>query len=1166
MEGLTSFGEWLRRRRQALDLTQDALAQLVGCAAMTIRKIEAGELMPSRQIAEQLADCLAIQPPDRAGFLDAARAEPPADRLAPSGRAAPGAAPSLPSGTVTFLFTDIEGSTARWERYPEEMRRALARHDAIMREVIEANCGAIFKMVGDGCHAVFTTAPDALAAALAAQHALFAEPWGQLGLPPGKPLLARMAIHTGAAELRDGDYFGQALNRIARLSAAGHGGQILLSAAAWELARDHLPPAVELRDLGEHYLKDLIRPEHIFQLTAANLPATFPPLKTLNQRPNNLPVQPTPLIGRERETAEVCALLRRPDVRLLTLTGTGGTGKTRLALQAAAELLEDFRDGVWLVTLASIADPDLVLTAIAQVLAKQEAGDPRSIARLGMQDAGEPPLLTRLKSYLREKQALLLLDNFEQVADAAPLVAELLSAAPGLKALVTSRVVLHVSGERELSVPPLDLPDPRHTWAERLSQYESVRLFIERSQAVKPDFAVTNENAPAVAEICVRLDGLPLAIELAAVRSKLFSPQALLARLDNRLTFLTGGARDLATRQRTLRTAIDWSYDLLSPAEQQLFAWLGVFVGGCTLEAAETVCGDKETRRQGDRAAPSGTSPGLPLSLSVLDGLSSLVDKSLLKQTQGDDGEPRFEMLETLREYALDRLVRRGEVDALRDAHAAYYLGLAEAAAQGSLSSARLAWHARLDAEHDNLRAALAWCQSCGDAGRELRLGAALWRYWTVRRHVAEGRGLLDDALARDTVARPTRARADALLGAGVLAAIQGDQQSALMRVQQSVALWRELGDRRGLAYALADGGSILAARDRVALLEIAQESLALFRTVGDQWGLAVALYNLGNAAALQGDYARMRALTEEGLALFRKANDLSGVSWGLSMLAYVSSQRGDNQVASALFQESLALSRNLRDTEGITSALVGLGWVAWLLGDADQLIAVFGEGLALAEEIGHSWGAAWAHNRLGWAAWMQGDLNRAAALLDQSKSAFVGLDSGNGLAWAFAGQAYVAWSRDDLRRAADLLMRGLGLFRIDGYNLDIAFALNSLGAVARARGDMARACELFGESLALASQQNDRWNLAVALEGVAGLSAARGRLDLAARLYAAADALRQAITAPLWAALCPAQERALADLRAQLGATAFEDAWAHGRAQPIAQLVREALELVQKV
>jgi predicted ATPase/class 3 adenylate cyclase len=571
--------------------------------------------------------------------------------------------PELPSGTVTFLLTDIEGSTRLWELYPESMRPALVRHDALISETVHRQGGTVIRSRGEGdsLFAVFARATDAVAAAGAAQQQLQAEKWST-----PTPLRVRMALHTGEADLRGGDYYGSAVNRCARLRAAAHGGQVLLSGATQALVQDQLPEGISLHDLGEHRLKDLVRPERIYQLRHPDLPADFPPLKTLDTRPNNLPVQPTPLLGREGELETARGLLRQDDVRLLTLTGPGGTGKTRLGLQAAADLADEFEDGVFFIALASVSDPELVGSAIAQAL--------------GVRETGEPSFSQSLKRALREKQLLLLLDNFEQVLPAGRLVSELLASCPRLKLLVTSRAALHLRGEREFPVPPLALPDPRRLPAvETLLQYAAVGLFIQQALAVKPDFAVTNENAPAVAEICHRLDGLPLAIELAAARVKLLSPQRMLSRLESRLNLLTGGARDLPARQQTLRGAITWSYDLLEAEEKSLFQRLAVFVGGCTLEDAEAVCSSN-----GD------------LELDVLGGTGSLVDKSLLRHEERGEDEARLTMLETIREYALERLEESGERDELRRRHAHHFLELAEAAAPRIQSADQGAWLRRL--------------------------------------------------------------------------------------------------------------------------------------------------------------------------------------------------------------------------------------------------------------------------------------------------------------------------------------------------------------------------------------------------------------------------------------------------------------------------------------
>src|SRR5918997_891894 len=665
----------------------------------------------------------------------------------------------LPTGTVTFLFTDIEGSTKLWEKSPRDMQVALTRHDALLWEAIEGHGGFVFKTVGDAFCAVFPTALGALESALAAQRTLFSEAWGdEIGA-----LRARMALHTGTTHERDGDYFGPPVNRVARLLSAGHGGQVLLSLPTQELVRDRLPADTQLRDLGERRLKDLSRPERIFQLTTPALPSEFPPLKTLESHTNNLPLQATPLVGREREVEAVCGLLRSSETRLLTLLGPGGTGKTRVGLQVAAELADDFEDGVFFVPIAAITDPALVAPTIARTL--------------GLSEGAQPPE-ELLEGYLLDRQTLLLLDNLEQVIEAAPVVERLLSSAANLKILATSRIPLGLYGEYEFPVPPLSLPDPDSLPPlEHLTEYEAIRLFVERARAVRPDFSLTEESGPAVVEICERLDGLPLAIELAAARIKLLPPRVLLDRLGNRLKILTGGARNLPERQRTLRNAIEWSYRLLDEGEKMLFGRLGVFSSGATLEAMEAVC-DAE----GD------------LPTDVFEGASSLLNKSLVRQEEGAGGEPRFVMLETIHEFANVKLEGRGEAEAVRCAHAEYFLALAEEADPMLWGAEDAAWLDRLEQEHDNMRTALSWAIEHEEGELALRLGAALPWFWYMEGYYGEGRRWLEAALGKDWDAAAAEARARALEGVGWLASGQGDLDRAQAPTEEGLKLSTETG------------------------------------------------------------------------------------------------------------------------------------------------------------------------------------------------------------------------------------------------------------------------------------------------------------------------------------------------------------------------------------
>ena len=855
---------------------------------------------------------------------------------------------SPPTGTVTFLFTDIEGSTRMWEHDAPAMQAALARHDELLRRAIEERGGYVFKTVGDAFCCAFPTAPDALEAALQAQRVLFAEEWGIEG-----GVRVRMGLHTGVAEESDGDYFGPPVNRVARLMSAAHGRQVLLSLSAQELVRDQLPTRTSLRDLGEHRLKDLFRPERVFQLLASGLPSEFPPLRTLDAYRNNLPLQPTQLVGRQKEIAEVCERLSRPEVRLLTLTGPGGTGKTRLGLQAAAELTEEFEHGAFFVSLAAISEPQLVVGAVA--------------GALGVKEAGGLPLLESLENYLGEKHILLMLDNFEQVLEAAPMVTELLSAAPYLMVLATSRIPLRLYGEHEYAVPPLALPDPEQLPpVERLSQYEAVRLLVERSQAAKADFSVTNENAAAVAEICHRLDGLPLAIELAAARIKLLTPQAMLARLGNRLKLLTGGARDLPQRQQTLRSTIEWSYGLLEEGEKVLFARLSVFAGGRTLEAIEAIC-DAE----GD------------LPVEVLDGLTSLVDKSLLKQEEGVGGEPRFVMLETIHEFAREKLKESVEAEEIKRVHAQYFLTLAEETYPELKGPDQLEWLERLEAEHDNMRAAISWALERKEAELAIRQGGALWRFSLVRGHYAEGRRWLEEALAIDG-GESLESRAMALAGAGTLASEQGDLDWAKEACEEGLKLLaheaREASEAN-LCLLACLGWVKWRREEHGQATQLFEESLALSREMSDTWWLASFLQGLATVSYSQGGFERATELYEQSMDLFREQGDKRGLAISLGNLAMLVYSQGDLGRAAKLTEEAVALLRELGTRGGVSMGLYNLGWIALLQDDLGRAANLYRESLSLSWDSGLNPLVQNALEGLACVAGAKGEADRAARL-----------------------------------------------------------------------------------------------------------------------------------------------------------------------------------------
>jgi predicted ATPase len=647
-------------------------------------------------------------------------------------------------------------------------------------------------------------------------------------------------------------------------------------------------------------------------------------------RPNNLPLQRTTFVGREREAVALRQLLSREDVQLVTLTGPGGIGKTRLALQVATDIAAEFPGGVCFVPLSVVADPGLIPSTIGQALGLHETGNqsPQESLKEHVSGLGQPMLL--------------LLDNFEHLVSAAPVIAQLLTAGRKLKVAVTSQAPLHVYGEHEFPVPPLALPDLKSIPPlEVLSRLPAIALFVERAQAIRREFTLTRENAPAVAALCARLDGLPLAIELAAARIKLLSPSAMLARLESRLNLLTGGARDLPTRQQTLRNTVDWSYGLLSAAEQTLFRRLSVFIGGCTLEGAEAVCDTK-----GD------------LGLDILDGMSSMVDKSLAQQVEQADSETRFFMLSTIREYAAERLAESKDDGATRRAHAAYYLVLAEEGAEDVVAHPE--WLDRFEIEHENFRLALDHLIKTGDAEWALRLGAALFRFWETREHLTEGREAIARVLALEGTAALPKLRARLSFAAAVLAGEQGDYVSAQQLFEESLETCLELNDKRGVGVAL--NALAVNARDRGELPHASllfERCVAIWKDMGDSADLARALSNLANVTKLQGEYVRASSLYDECLTIFRRAGDGAGVAWTLNYQGDVAREKADLAAARSFYEQSLAAFRQLRDSWGIASTLSDLANLSCDQGNENGARRLYSESIQVFQELGHKRGIA---------------------------------------------------------------------------------------------------------------------------------------------------------------------------------------------------------------
>jgi predicted ATPase/class 3 adenylate cyclase len=840
-----------------------------------------------------------------------------------------------PVGTVTFMFTDIEGSTKLANDLGDDRWPAvLGRHRQLIRAAIAEAGGHEEKTEGDGFLAVFGRAAGAVAAATSAQRALAAEPW-----PDDATIRVRMGVHTGDGRLdADGEYVGADIHRAARVAAAGHGGQVLLSATTSALVGDELPDGVSIRSLGEHRLRDL-RPERICQLVIDGIATEFPPIRSLDRRPNNLPTQLTSFVGREAELAEASRLLST--TRLLTLTGPGGTGKTRLSLQLAASVSDQFEDGVWFVALEPVRDQHLVASRIGEAL--------------GLVETAARSARDLLAEWVAGRHALFVLDNFEQVIEAGPIVADLLRAGERLSIIVTSRAPLHVSGEQEYPVPGLPVPRDLLALSEleklnlpagerdlapaAISQYEAVRLFIARAVAVRPDFAVTNENAPAVAGICARLHGMPLAIELAAARIKLLSPDAILGRLEHQLGGLGAGSRDLPERQQTLRGAIAWSHDLLSEGERRLLARLAVFVGGCNLEVADAVCG-----------------PSDEIGLDILDGLMALADQSLVR-VEEIDGETRFRQLDTIREFAHEKLAASGEQVEIERRHTAAFLALAETAAPLLSGADQRRWLGKLERDHDNIRAVLDRAVAAPEPAVAARLGFAMWRYWQKRGHLREA------ARRLESIASQPWSRDDPVLRARLMEAVGGvawwsaDADRLIAAYGEALELWRGIGDKAEIANALYNNSfrwAISAEPDPDQVgYQMMSEAVELYREIGDEHGAANAMWGMGN-------YLYFREIGDNGISNFRAAReifvrtgDVTMHAWANHMLGSALLRLGPMDEAREPLRDALEAFHEAGDVSGIAMVLDDLASHAMGDGDARRAGRLFGAARALSSAGG---------------------------------------------------------------------------------------------------------------------------------------------------------------------------------------------------------------------
>jgi predicted ATPase/class 3 adenylate cyclase/Tfp pilus assembly protein PilF len=831
------------------------------------------------------------------------------------------AAQPFPSGTVTFLFTDIEGSTRLWEHDAPRMWEVLGRHNAILGDAIRAHHGWHFKTIGDAFQAAFADPADGVAAAVAAQQALHAEPW------PEKDLIrVRMGLHIGPAEpTPSGDYLAPPLNRLSRLLSAGYGGQVLLSSALREALGERFPAGVTAISLGKHRLRDLQDAEEVWQLVIPGHPATFPPLKSQEKHPTNLPPEPTPLVGREEEVCDLRDLLVAPDSHVVTLTGPGGVGKTRLALAAASEALADFADGVFVVSLAGVDDASLLLPEVAAVL--------------GVREGGGLSFEENLFKYLEDKRLLLVLDNLEQLEPfeaAAAAVARLMTT----RVLATSRMPLRIRAEREWPVAPLETPPPMERIATEgdlaeLAANPAVALFVQGARAARPAWNITLANALDVAEITRRLDGLPLAIELAAVRIRVLSPAEILRRLSDALDLLQAKTGDRPDRQQTLRAAIDWSFDLLNFENQAAFRRLGVFAGGFTMETAEKVLAE----------APDPW-------IDVLDAVSILVEHSLLQTSEDAEANTRYGMLEVIRSFALEQLSEAKEDDELFKSLAKWADRFGRDADQYVYGTDGGLWLERFETEHDNFRGAMEWAIEHDPNDLGLRLPESMWRFWELRGHFTEGRLWLERALAAAPEG-PPGLRALALDGLGNIAGLQGDLRVAQNAHDRSLAIWRKLGDRKSMAGALSNLGNIVELQgDFIRARALQEEALAVAREIGEPLRIALALNNLALVLWNMGDIAGATELLEESVVLKRREGNRAGLATSLNNLGSLLADEGHYERAKVYLEETLAIDRELGNPGGIADSLGNLASLAAITGDVARAAALDAEALQLRRDI----------------------------------------------------------------------------------------------------------------------------------------------------------------------------------------------------------------------
>jgi predicted ATPase/class 3 adenylate cyclase/DNA-binding CsgD family transcriptional regulator len=1040
----------------------------------------------------------------------------------------------LPVGTVTFLLTDVEGSTRRWEEDAAAMADAQAQVDAIIDEAVARHDGTrpMEQGEGDSAVAAFARASDALAAALELQQRMAEHRWA---VEP--PLRLRIALHTGEAELTtDLTYFGNALNRCARLRDAAHGGQTVLSRATNDLVLDHLPDGASLEDLGPHRLKDLSRPEHVYQLCHSDLKGDFQPLRSLDSFPNNLPLQLTSFIGREEEIVEVKQMLQGS--RLVTLTGSGGSGKTRLSLQLAADMLDQYADGTWLVDLSPITDPALLPNAAAAAMSIREVDGQELTRTITIRLAGS--------------RSLLILDNCEHLLDAsAAFATTVLDACPDVGILATSREPIGIAGEAQWRVRSLACPPTsRDQSIETLGQFEAVRLFIDRALKVRPNFQVTNETAPHVAEICQRLDGIPLAVELAAARARVLTPQKILEGLDNRFRLLTGGSRGSMPRQQTLQASVQWSYQLLSATEQALLRRLSVFQGGFTLDAAERVGSD-------DHGVENGDSQIIEAS-AILDLLSQLVDKSLVAFDDGG-AAGRYRVLETIRQFATERLADASEAPIRRQRHFDHFLWLAEEAAVALQGHEITGWLEVIDLEQDNIRAALDWSGNEGDVNGGLRLATAMRQYWIWRGHLSEATARLDYVIASDGAEPRLKARALVakayveLFGTGVAAARQ--------IAAQAIALAQPVGDASTVAdaKAAASWGYILAEPENAEAH--CEEAVAAARLVDDHYILASALVSTGLFHTLGQEPRRAVPFLEEAIALTREHGNQLHLIEALTWLGFARFFLGEFDLAETLAHEAV---RTIGIIGGFPSYL---GWAKTLLGASltwrgsyEEAQTILDEVIGLCRELGLVLVLALAlvfRLRLTMATGTE--LNETD--MDEALNLAEVFDIPGLVSNAHEARGFAAFEQGLLEPARIEFGKALSHARRGSSNWLISEALNRLARLARAEDELELAEARGYESLATAQDGAVPTGIADGLALLGGLAIERQDWLRAARLLGASETVRTSVGYVRFSPDQKAYEVDVATARERLGNPDFKSTFDAGLAMTSEQALTYAVK-----